>query len=360
MKDNIIIFGFIGILFFFLVTSIFLPDQDISLSERRHLATFPDIIENGTINSSFFEEFGEYVIDQFPARDWFRSLQSIAQFSIFGHLENDGVFVKNGMIYETDSLQENAISTFVKKVEEINKKYFNETNSVYYSVIPSKIHYLEDSIYPRIDYHDLISSLRDSLPASFVWIDIENQLDLSSYYATDIHWRQEKLDGVVRALLNAMGTTYVSMDYQTKTFSSFAGSLYHKIALPVKKEDLIYYHNSFLDSILVYNYEKKQMEPIYQDSYFSHVDAYDVFLGGATPLLTIENKEQKNGKNLIIFRDSFASSLTPLLISSYQKITLIDLRYIGSDYLSSIVDFSNSDILFLYSDQVINNSYLLK
>ena len=360
MKDNIIIFGFIGILFFFLITSILLPDQDISLSERRHLATFPNVIENGTINSSFFEEFGEYVTDQFPGRDWFRSLQALAQFSIFGHLENDSVFVKNGMIFETDSLREDAVSTFVNKIEDISKKYFDETNFIYYSVIPNKIHYLEDSIYPRIDYHNLISSLQKSLLASFTWVDIEEELDLSSYYATDIHWRQEKIEGVVRNLLNAMETNYVSMDYQTKTFSSFAGSLYNKIALPVQKENLNYYHNSFLDSILVYNYEKKEMEPVYQDSYFSHVDPYDVFLGGASALLTIENKEQENGKNLIIFRDSFASSLTPLLISSYHKITLIDLRYIASDYLSGVVDFSNSDILFLYSDEVINNSYLLK
>ena len=76
--------------------------------------------------------------------------------------------------------------------------------------------------------------------------------------------------------------------------------------------------------------------------------------------MVIDNPELENDKKLIIFRDSFASSLTPLLISSYDEITLVDLRYIGTDYLEGIVDFKDSDILFLYSDEVINNSYLLK
>lgn len=49
------------------------------------------------------------------------------------------------------------------------------------------------------------------------------------------------------------------------------------------------------------------------------MDAYNVFLGGPSALIEIENSEASNEKELIIFRDSFASSLTPLLISEYQK-----------------------------------------
>ena len=93
------------------------------------------------------------------------------------------------------------------------------------------------------------------------------------------------------------------------------------------------------------------------------MDSYDVFLSGATPLLTITNKEATTDRELILFRDSFGSSIAPLIIENYQKITMIDLRYIGSKYLASIndIDFTdNSDVLFLYSVPIINNSFTLK
>ena len=67
-----------------------------------------------------------------------------------------------------------------------------------------------------------------------------------------------------------------------------------------------------------------------------------------------------NKKELVIFRDSFASSLAPLLLDGYKKITLIDLRYLDSDLLNEYISFSNQDILFLYNTTIINNSNVLK
>ena len=110
----------------------------------------------------------------------------------------------------------------------------------------------------------------------------------------------------------------------------------------------------------MWNYEQQSFEKLYQTEKSNDVDPYDVFLSGATPLLSIENPMSQTDRNLIIFRDSFTSSLTPLLIESYNKITLIDLRYIATDLLEDKVDFKNSDILFLYSVPVINNSRILK
>ena len=90
------------------------------------------------------------------------------------------------------------------------------------------------------------------------------------------------------------------------------------------------------------------------------LDKYDIYLSGATPVLKIENPENKTGNELIIFRDSYASSLVPLFIHKYSKITLIDTRYISPKLLPNYVEFNNQDILFMYSTLVINNSYSLK
>jgi hypothetical protein len=87
---------------------------------------------------------------------------------------------------------------------------------------------------------------------------------------------------------------------------------------------------------------------------------YELFLGGNSPLVTIENPNAKEEKELVIFRDSFASSLAPLLIPGYSKISLVDIRYMQSDYVGNFVDFENADVLFLYSPSLLNAASAFK
>ena len=88
-------------------------------------------------------------------------------------------------------------------------------------------------------------------------------------------------------------------------------------------------------------------------------DPYEMYLSGPVSLITIENQDTTSDKELIIFRDSFASSITPLLTEAYSKITLVDIRYLRSDFLDKFIDFNHQDILFLYSSLVLNNSETL-
>jgi hypothetical protein len=76
--------------------------------------------------------------------------------------------------------------------------------------------------------------------------------------------------------------------------------------------------------------------------------------------VTVENPNGNTGKELIIFRDSFASSLAPLLMEGYDKITLIDLRYLASINVGRFVEFTDQDVLFLYSSNLVNNGKQVK
>ena len=86
------------------------------------------------------------------------------------------------------------------------------------------------------------------------------------------------------------------------------------------------------------------------------MDLYEVFLSGPRALMTIENSFATTDKELILFRHSFGSSIAPLFAGCYRKITLIDIRYISPSILDRFVNFENTDVLFLYSAQVLNNS----
>ena len=111
---------------------------------------------------------------------------------------------------------------------------------------------------------------------------------------------------------------------------------------------------------MVYNHETNQKTKIYNIEKVNAPDKYDIYLSGATPLLTIENPQGNKEKELIVFRDSYGSSLIPLLVEGYHKITVIDTRYISPKILEKYVEFENKEILFVYSTLLINNSTSLK
>ena len=89
-------------------------------------------------------------------------------------------------------------------------------------------------------------------------------------------------------------------------------------------------------------------------------DPYEVFLSGNQPIVTIRDEQNESGKRLIVFRDSFGSSIAPLLMSGYSELVLVDLRYISSDMIGQYVDFEQADVLFLYSTMMLNQSLGIK
>lgn len=362
MKDKILSFLFVFILTLFMLLSFFLPSKEISVSERRKLQTFPELKKENVLQGTFFADLNSYLVDHFPIRDSFKKMKSLTASFIFQKKEEDGIFIKDDGIYELSSnLNEKSVSHFADLLLEVQEKYI-ESSNVFYAVVPDKNYYLDAKI-PKLDYQQLDSILFEKL-TTMEYIDLYSSLQLESYYRTDIHWRQEKLDSVLFCLKEKMSLENFSFPTHTKTYSNFQGALYRRIANTLEKENIITLLNEDINSAVVYDYEKRIQRPVYVESDFKNIDSYDIYLGGAKPLLIIENPNQKNNRELILFRDSFGSSLAPLLISNYSKITMIDLRYLNSKMISNIeeVEFKeeNQDILFLYSVPVINNSYILK
>ena len=91
MKDNLIIGEFILFIFGFFLFSIFIPDQEISLSERRKLAVLPDFSIDEIMKGDYFSELDQYFSDQFPYRDEFRRAKAYTQFYLFQKLDNEGI-----------------------------------------------------------------------------------------------------------------------------------------------------------------------------------------------------------------------------------------------------------------------------
>jgi hypothetical protein len=118
--------------------------------------------------------------------------------------------------------------------------------------------------------------------------------------------------------------------------------------------------SELLKDCKVYNYETGKYGSVYDSTKLEGNELYETFLSGPVSLLTIENPHAETDKELIIFRDSFGSSLAPLLVQDYAKVTVLDSRWLtaGTRDFGKYVTFENQDVLLVYSALVMNNMNL--
>ena len=339
-----------------------LPSNEISESERRKLEQFPKISVKEILSGDWMEDFESYTLDQFPLRDTFRRVKALVHYNLLGQKDNNGIYIADGYAAKLEyPLNENSLNNALKNFRKIYNKYLTGSK-VIFSVVPDKGYFLaEANGYPAMGYEALMDTMAAGLPwAEFV--DISGELTLESYYKTDTHWRQEKILGVAQKLCEALGAdAFEQGELVPEALERpFYGVYYGQAALPMDAEQMYVMRQGILENFTVYNHENGKTTGIYDWSKLESQDLYDVFLSGAAALLTLENPTGNSDKELIIFRDSYGSSLIPLLLKDYAKVTVIDTRYVAPDLLDRFVDFHGQDVLMLYSTLLLNNSFSLK
>lgn len=261
----------------------------------------------------------------------------------------------NGYYFDkAETLDENSVIKFGEKLENIYKNNLLEAANVWYSVIPDRAYYTEGVT--EFDYGKMFELLSANI-TDIPYIDITEALSLDCYYKTDLHWRQEKLFDVCDALGAAMDFGVNSEDFTSNPLENYVGMYSGSAVTP---ETLYYLTSEAINSAYVEDFQYPKLNGIYSLDALTSKTPYDVFLHGATPLVTITNESAASNRNLIIFRDSFTSSLAPLLTGEYKTITLVDIRYMVSSLLNDYVDFKGADVLFLYNVAVINRSTMLR
>lgn len=346
-----------------LLLCIAVPDEEYSKAERRELAKFPQLSQENVLSGQFSKEFESYTTDNFVFRDTFRSIKSFISYNILKKKDNNGLFLAMGHISKIDSVQNDEMLNHAsERFNYVYNKYL-KGNKVYFSVVPDKNFVLaEKNGYPSLDYEKFISDINSRL--DFNYIDITDLLESDDYYKTDTHWRQEKITDIADRLAEGMGTKLYH-NYTENTLNiPFYGVYSGQFAGKVTPDTIKYLTNDTINNAIV-SYEDGMSQGktdigIYDMKKADGDDPYEMFLSGAMPLVTLENPDTQEEKELILFRDSYGSSIAPLFLSGYSKITVIDIRYMKSDYLGHFVDFNeDADVLFLYSTALLNNSLSL-
>ena len=360
IKKIAVVSAFAIVLVGIMVIQMLLPDLALSEFERRKLAQAPEITAEAIFSGDYFADLEEYLLDQFPARQRFRALKALFQYQILGMKDNNGLYQADGHLMKLDyPLNTSQASMAIGKFNAMIAAH-PEMHQAYYSIIPDKNYFLaEANGYPTMDYAALLEAA-SSIQGQY--IDIFPYLTVDDFYTTDSHWRQECIVPVAQALASAMGTHADGQDaYTPESRPGFYGVYAGQSAVAAKPDSITVMHSPVTDSAIVTSPEHpNETLPVYNWDDFQGMDPYDTYLSGPEALLEIENPLAENNRHLVLFRDSFGSSISPLLLSAYRHVTVVDLRYMTSAIVHQTVDFENADVLFLYSTGMFNAGATIK
>jgi hypothetical protein len=330
-----------------------LPQQEFSFAERRPLNKLPDMSLKTLASGEFMDDFEGCAADSFPFRDGFRAVRAGVALGAFRMSDKDGIYVDSSVgIGKFEKINSASLRLVAGKMEEA-MAVVGEC-SIYMAFVPDKSSYAS-TFYPGFDMDAASSFFEQALPKA-IPIDLSGSLAADCYYKTDLHWSQPALGKVVETLGQAMSFSVKPLD-PFKTFGSFSGVYKGQLALPTDLTDSMDYIE-IPGAKALYCSEAGSWEEggLYSEEGFESVDPYNFFLRGPSPAIQIENPNALEDRTLYLFRDSFSSSLAPLLAQSYKKTVLIDLRYLSAKALAQLVDFEpGSDVLFLYGSLFLNS-----
>ena len=394
-KQRITIYGFVFCLVGVMVLMVISPKETVSRAERRRLAEKPRLTAKGLLDKSFMDDTEKYLLDHFPFRDGLRRIKAYFAYDVLQQKENNDIYVVDGHASKLEyPLNESSVKRLAAKMNQLRQQYFPE-QTARYAIVPDKNYFLaEQNGFPSVDYERMRSLLSQELQtvsasdSAFAYMEITSGLTIDDYYHTDTHWRQERILDVARRAADALGVgEFLSFFSGSKAaftqnqIKDFFGVYYGQAALPMEPDTIVYLTSEVTDAARVWSLEENMQsgknagkvvlpdeegavwKAVYQTEKLEDeksLDKYDVFVGGASSLQVIRSPKAAAKRRLILFRDSYTSSLAPLLLEAYGEIVLIDLRYIDSARIGTYVDFAGADILFLYNTSIVNHSEMLK
>ena len=327
--------------------------------EKRELQTRPEISITKVLDGRFQKKYESYLRDQFPGRDHWVSFQTDMEL-FMGKNEIHNVYIgKNHYLLEHYTKKEFDPQQISKNLQALEKFVgkAKQNADVHVMMVPTKSWVLREKLpafAPHYKEQKFYDALQQKLEKEDVLISVEPVLDAHKeeeiYYRTDHHWTtlgawyayEQYTKAVGGALQRAQGKKKfrcISKD--------FYGTTYAKINYARQADKIEIYEPA--DKLrVVYNMGEKKTKTLYDFSFLKTADQYSVFTGGNQAVLEITGGI-KNGKTLLLIKDSFANSILPFLAEDYEKLVVVDLRQLNVSGDRLLEMFSPTDILILYN-----------
>lgn len=180
------------------------------------------------------------------------------------------------------------------------------------------------------------------------------------YFRTDHHWTQLGAYYAYTAFAETAGFDPIPLEqYETFRYDSYLGSLYRSHANDAigaklaKDPDYIEAYLPFFNYTLKYYPEDSMDAPASYLGKGTLVQTtmkkgdYLCFIHGDQPLERIDNEDNKNGKNILVIKESYGNAFVPLLVPHYETVFVVDPRYFKLS-LAELIEKNNiQEVLFV-------------
>lgn len=327
--------------------------------EKRELQTRPEISITKVLDGKFQKKYESYLRDQFPGRDHWVSFQTDMEL-FMGKNEIHNVYIgKNHYLLEHYTEKEFDPQQISKNLQAL-EKFVGKTKQnadVHVMMVPTKSWILREKLpafAPHYKEQRFYDALQQKLEKEDVLISVEPVLDAHKeeeiYYRTDHHWTTLGAWYAYEQYTKAVGGDLQRAQGKKKfrcISKDFYGTTYAKINYARQADKIEIYEPA--DKLrVVYNMGEKKTKTLYDFSFLKTADQYSVFTGGNQAVLEITGGI-KNGKTLLLIKDSFANSILPFLAEDYEKLVVVDLRQLNVSGDRLLEMFSPTDILILYN-----------
>lgn len=334
-------------------------DRSFSENENRYLAERPKISLSNIENNDFQKSLENFISDQIPEREKLITLRSVTK-ELTGIKDIEGAYIgKDGYYFEKitnedvseEQLKNNIryINTFLNKNKEL-KSYvmlIPGSGNILTDKLPKHAEVYDYNYYEKIAEKEFTNNADNNTQIVNTYDSLKKLSKDYIYYKTDHHWTTKGAFIAYNEFCKVEGIeseSYENLEMKNVT-DKFYGTLYSKVLDKKKKGDSIEIAENIPQCNVMINGKKSE---IYHMDKLKEKDKYQVFFGGNYGVVSIENNEANNDKNLLIIKDSYANSFTPFLLKDYKTITIVDYRYFSGN-LQSIVESNNiTDVLVLY------------
>lgn len=213
--------------------------------------------------------------------------------------------------------------------------------------------------------------LSDSVYAVDAYSNIAKHTDEAIYSRTDHHWAPLGAFYAAEAFAKTAGVPFRQLNdgYQQHTIHRYVGSMYSfskDYSVKQAPEDFVYHTPTdveYTTSYIVFKTEKGRILSEYklpESTFFKKFSdgsgaAYCTFMGGDSKITTVKTST-KNGRRLIIFKDSFGNAIPGYLFYSFEEIHVIDCRFFNRNIIKYVEENKITDILFANNATHANSS----
>lgn len=341
-----------------LLGSIFSPDRESSQRENRNLTQLPKLTAASLFSGDYMTRFEKYMSDQVVGRDGFVAAKTFLNRAT-GKTEQNGVYIgEDGWLFEEPSKYDDEKVT--ETVDAI-RSFFEECEIEHqmFVLVPNSSEIVTDKLPKHLSFEsqeNQIQKIYSRLPEKINCIDAEGALKNGGspeklYYKSDHHWTSYGAKSVFDTVAKSWELDVYSVNYQTYALSdSFFGTLSSSSGIYDNPDviEAIIPENSAGTYIVLNSSQKTKSVSMFDLSKLENGNQYEVFLGGNFSKLTITTTSNTENK-LLLFKDSYANCMLPMLTPFFSEIVVVDARYFTDDIRAVVNDGEFTHMMFLYN-----------